>query len=55
MTISVRTERPEDVETIAQLTEAAFRDEPHSSHTEAFIINGLRRAGCLTLSLVAED
>jgi len=55
MTITVRTERPEDIEAIARLTEAAFRTEPHSSHTEQFIVNALRRSGSLTVSLVAVD
>jgi len=55
MTITVRHERPEDIESIARLTEAAFRNEPHSSHTEQFIVNALRCSGCLTVSLVAVD
>ncbi len=55
MSITVRNERPADIEPIARITESAFRDAPHSSHTEAYIINGLRRADCLTLSLVAEE
>lgn len=55
MNISVRNERVEDIEAISGLTEAAFRHEEHSSHTEQFIVNALRRAGCLTISLVAEE
>ncbi|MDH4873477.1 N-acetyltransferase [Pseudomonas sp. BN515] len=55
MNISVRNERVEDIETISRLTEAAFRHEAHSSHTEQFIVNALRRAGRLTISLVAEE
>jgi predicted N-acetyltransferase YhbS len=55
MNISVRAERVEDIETISRLTEAAFRNEVHSSHTEQFIVNALRRSGRLTISLVAEE
>ncbi|MCY1366202.1 Acetyltransferase (GNAT) domain protein [compost metagenome] len=55
MNISVRNERVDDIETISRLTEAAFRSEGHSSHTEQFIVNALRRSGCLTISLVAEE
>ena len=55
MNISVRNERVDDIETISRLTEAAFRNEEHSSHTEQFIVNALRRAGRLTISLVAEE
>lgn len=52
---TIRPERPADTATIARLTEAAFRDAAHTSHTEAFIVDALRRAGQLTLSLVAEE
>ncbi len=54
MNISIRAETPGDIEAIARLTEAAFRNETHSSHTEQYIVDALRRAGALTLSLVAE-
>lgn len=33
---------------------AAFLNAPHTSHTEQFIVNALRQAGKLTLSLVAD-
>jgi predicted N-acetyltransferase YhbS len=36
------------------VTASAFRSAPHSSHTEQFIVEALRRAGQLTISLVAE-
>lgn len=55
MGITVRKERPTDVEAIGRLTEAAFRDHPLSNHTEQFIIRALRRCDRLTLSLVAVD
>ena len=53
--ITIRNESKADVGRIAAITEAAFADHPHSSHTEQFIIAELRAAGVLTLSLVAES
>ncbi len=53
--ITIRNETQADVERIAAITEAAFADHPHSSHTEQFIIAELRASGVLTLSLVAES
>ena len=50
----IREETATDVEAIAHVTNCAFRDHPHSNQTEQFIIQALRRAGALTLSLVAE-
>lgn len=43
-----------DLEVIFELTKAAFQDHPHSNHTEQFIVNALRSAQALTISLVAE-
>jgi putative acetyltransferase len=51
--MQITPERPEDAAAIRALTEAAFKDMPHSSQTEARIIDALRAAGALTLSLVA--
>ncbi|MDJ1505031.1 N-acetyltransferase [Xanthocytophaga agilis] len=51
--IEIRPEEPEDWDAIDQLTQAAFADELHSSHTEHFIIRALREARQLTISLVA--
>ncbi|VWB09262.1 GNAT family N-acetyltransferase [Burkholderia lata] len=53
MNMTIRNERVEDIDTITQLTTAAFEHEEHSSHTEQFIVNALRRSGQLTVSLVA--
>lgn len=53
--ITIRPERPEDAEAITRVTEQAFRDHPISRQTEQFIIAALRRAGALTISLVAEE
>jgi putative acetyltransferase len=46
-------ERPEDVTVIRILTNAAFKDAPYSNQTEAKIVDALRGAGVLTLSLTA--
>ena len=52
--ITVRDETPEDVQVIAAITRAAFEHHPFSRQTEEFIVSALRRAGDLTLSLVAD-
>lgn len=51
----IRPEQPADVAAIHALTEAAFRQAEHSSHTEQFIVDALRDRGELTVSLVAEQ
>jgi putative acetyltransferase len=55
MTIEIRSELPSDVTAIEAVTVAAFLNAPHTSHTEQFIVNALRQAGMLSVSLVAED
>ncbi|ODP35615.1 GNAT family N-acetyltransferase [Pandoraea sp. ISTKB] len=55
MTLIIRNETPADIDAIHALTIAAFRDAPHTAHTEQFIVAALRRAGQLTVSLVALD
>ncbi|MDR5739428.1 MULTISPECIES: N-acetyltransferase [unclassified Caballeronia] len=55
MTFDIRCERPSDIAAIAALTAAAFLDAPHSSHTEHFIVDALREAGRLSVSLVAVE
>ncbi|WP_246347475.1 GNAT family N-acetyltransferase [Brevundimonas basaltis] len=50
----VRPEKPEDIPSIRTLTDAAFVGVEHSSRTEAAIVDALRAADALTLSLVAE-
>lgn len=50
----IRKETTSDIEAIGQVTLAAFRTLPISNQTEPFIIQALRAAGALTLSLVAE-
>jgi putative acetyltransferase len=54
MNIIIRNEIESDVEAISEITKAAFENHPHSNHTEEFIINALRDANALTVSLVAE-
>jgi putative acetyltransferase len=41
--MQIRPEHPEDVDTIRSLMAAGFKDMPYSSHTEAAIIDALRR------------
>lgn len=55
MSIYIRPETPADIPHITAMTQAAFLTEVHSSHTEQFIINALRKAGALSLSLVVEQ
>ena len=50
----IRKETIADVEAITEVTIAAFETHPISKHTEQFIINALRNANALTISLVAE-
>lgn len=54
-TIPIRDETPADAAAIRALTTLAFRDAAHSSGTEAAIVDALRAAGALTLSLVAAE
>ena len=53
-TIVIRNETDADVTTIADVTVSAFKTLEISNHTEQFIIEALRAAKALTLSLVAE-
>lgn len=53
MSLSIRNELPEDSKRISAVTTEAFQSEAHSSHTEQFIVDALRQAGQLTVSLVA--
>lgn len=49
-----RNETTSDIDAISEVTEAAFRTLQISNHTEQFIIEALREANALTISLVAE-
>lgn len=50
----IRNEVPADDDAITRVTVAAFADLAISHHTEQHIVRALRRAGALTVSLVAE-
>jgi len=50
----IRKEIQSDVGAISDITKAAFEHHPYSNNTEQFIINTLRAANALTISLVAE-
>ena len=50
----VRNETSLDIEAISKVTIAAFKNLAISNHTEQYIINALREANALTISLVAE-
>lgn len=52
--MQIRRERPGDEEAISSLIAAAFAHAEHSDGTETAIVERLRKAGALTLSLVAE-
>lgn len=52
--ITIRTETDADVRAITEVTVAAFQTMEISDHTEQFIVTALRKAGALTVSLVAE-
>ena len=53
--MEIRPERPGDEGAIAEVIEAAFLLAEHRDGTEAQIVERLRDAGALTLSLVAVD
>lgn len=55
MNTLIRTERPTDIAAIHAVTVTAFLHAPHTDHTEQFIVDALRRAGALSISLVAEQ
>lgn len=54
MNFIIRKETESDIDAIYRITEAAFANHPYSHHTEQFIVNALREANALTVSLVAE-
>jgi len=53
--MEIRPEQPSDIATIRQITKAAFAPMEYSSQTEAEIIDALRKASVLKISLVAVD
>lgn len=53
--MEIRTERPGDELRIAEVIESAFLHAKHRDGTEAQIVERLREAGALTLSLIAVE
>jgi putative acetyltransferase len=53
--ITIRNESAADIAAITDVTAAAFATMEISNQTEHFIVEALRRAGVLTISLVAES
>lgn len=54
MNVLIRSEKPTDIEAIEQIVSAAFKDKWYSDQTEHLVINRLREAGAMSISLVAE-
>lgn len=52
--LKLRNEQIRDIEQICKLTQTAFAHAEHTSHTEHLIVNALRDAQQLTISLVTE-
>ena len=50
MSISIRKEQSSDVQSIYEVTVAAFLEAPHTDHTEQFIVKALRESGALSIS-----
>lgn len=55
MSVIIRKETPNDIDAIHNVTIAAFLHEPHTDHTEHFVVKALRSSGNLSISLVAEQ
>ena len=53
LNIIIREEVSSDVDAIYNVTVAAFENQPISMHTEQYIVNALRGANVLSISLVA--
>jgi len=52
--MKIRPETPQDISAIEQITIAAFEGKWYSDQTEHLIVNRLREAGAMIVSLVAE-
>lgn len=53
--MQISDETPQDRDAIFAVTQAAFKNHPHSQQTEGYIIDALRQSGALALSLVARQ
>jgi putative acetyltransferase len=51
--IKIRGETSSDLPAIEAVTTSAFLNAPHTNHTEQHLVNALRKAGKLAISLVA--
>lgn len=51
--VHLRPEAPSDIAAIREVIASAFLGHPHSRHTEGQVVDALRRADALALSLVA--
>ena len=54
MALNIRAESPDDEDLIRQITELAFKGRPYAGGDEQEVIDRLRTAQALTISLVAE-
>jgi putative acetyltransferase len=54
LNLTLRNEQADDIENIFNLTQLAFLNAAHTDHTEHLIVNALREANQLTISVVAE-
>jgi putative acetyltransferase len=52
--MKIRPETPQDMDAIEKITIAAFDGKPYSDQTEHLVIQRLRKAGAMSVSLVAE-
>ena len=50
--MNIRAEQASDTTEIDALTQAAFLNAPHTSHTEHLIVGALRAANALTVVVV---
>ncbi|WP_137168389.1 GNAT family N-acetyltransferase [Salinimonas lutimaris] len=55
MILTIRPEQPEDISEIREIVKSAFREAPHTSTKEHFLVDLLREKGDLHLSRVAEQ
>lgn len=55
MNIQIFNESSNDAAAIHQVTVQAFFHAPHTAHTEQYIVDALRSAGALAISLVAKN
>lgn len=54
LNLILRNEQADDIESIFNITQLAFENAAHTDHTEHLIVNALREADQLSISIVAE-